>query len=782
MKTNSLRAQMLTLSVSTVLITALTILSAFWWTTSNYTQQQVRVHIDSALKVFNQFLESRQQQLFISAEVLTSDFGFKQAVASRDNATITSALLNHGQRINADLMLLIDLEGDIVASSDETGAPGTPFNHPLLIQKTLDAGGATSFVQLGDTVFQIILLPVKAPLTIAIAGIGFRLDLSVVQHLRNLSGLNVTLISTGQGIPVTISTLAPETQPSALKSPSEVARAALLPFHQQQHFSSHKLNLESHNDSSVDVVLTEHLDEAYADFNRLGWNILTISGVTIILAILGSLLFSRGMTRPLNTLVALAEKFAKGQYIKVHTPSSVTREIGTLMNAFSKMGSEIEKREQHITYQAMHDPLTGLLNRATMLERINLLTNETGAPFVLIACNIVGFRIINDNFGPTTGDFCLRAVAQRMTHFGEKHPLLAARVSGDEFLIAISHHAEYSEQLSHALMEHLSSPMTYGEIIFTLNFRFGISRFPDDGNNASVLSRRTSIALDAARKEQVSLRHYKEGEDDAHLLRLKTISNLKQALNSDDGQLFMFYQPKKNLVTGRIEKLEALIRWIHPQEGFIAPDYFVELAEQSGQIDQLTDWVISQVLKQLAQWQQSGLSIQVAINISAHDLERESLLNNVTHQLSDLGLPHHSVSFELTERDMMQNADLAIELMGRFKKQGFSLSVDDYGIGYSSLSKLKQMPVNELKIDKSFVLQLDQSESDQIIVQSTIDLAHSFNLKVIAEGVENQATQEVLKSMGCDYIQGYYLAKPMAAADVAQWISNHEKSISTLSA
>ena len=270
-----------------------------------------------------------------------------------------------------------------------------------------------------------------------------------------------------------------------------------------------------------------------------------------------------------------------------------------------------------------------------------------------------------------------------------------------------------------------------------------------------------------------SLYFYQEGQDKVHLKKIKILKHLKETLQNDDGQLQMYYQPKLNLRTGKIEKAEALIRWFHPDEGFIPPDMFIELAEQTGLIGLVTNWVISRVLDDMVKMKANGVTLQVSINLSAQDLSNEGLRNLIEHKLTDNRLNASEVCLEVTERDMMTDVGKSLELLNYYRDRGFQLSVDDYGVGYSALAKLAELPVHELKIDKCFILKLASQKDDQIIVRSTVSMAHELGLSVVAEGVEDLESQQWLADVGCDFIQGYYLARPMSLDAVIDWVDEY---------
>lgn len=762
----TLRNQILVVIVGLVLLTATTILGVFWLNMGKYTRNRVDSNFQAATQTFKQQLKSRQIQLFNSAELLTSDFGFKQAIASRDTPTIKSALINYKSRAHADMMFLTDLSGNVTASTLSAIPAKTPFPVSSLIKDAEQRGAAVSTIRLDGSLYQVVLVPVRAPRPIALAGIGFKLDRSVASELKSLSGLDVTFVVTGNK--VVASTLPEADLDAALSAPNTVSHWFGVPFATVSLFVTRHLSIEGVGHNLVQLVLTDSLRNATGQFDRLRRETLYLALIILALAFVCSALLARNMSRPLNRLVAAATAIARGEFQPDVSSRNDTHEISTLFHAFNKMGHGIKEREARITWQAQHDDITGLLTRNRLIERLDEQIRAGTYPFIVAIFTVPDITNISDAFGPAVSDEYLKGMAQRLiSNLNEE--ALCARTGTVEFAYVQPIHGDIAE-MTHVLTHQLQQPLWTGDLNVKPEVILGYARFPLQGAAATDLLRRSSIALDHARRQQVAIRGYREGEEEEHLQHLRLTNDLKDALLLDNGQLYMCYQPKLHLDSGRIDKLEALIRWQHPEKGFVSPELFVALAERSNLIEQLTDWVIDTVVQQSSKWFPTFPNLQIAINVSARDLEREELLPQVKHLLAEYELPHGAIAFEMTERDMMCNAENTIERISRFKEYGFDLSVDDYGIGYSSLSKLKKMPVTEIKIDKSFVMQLDQSVQDQIIVRSTIELGHSFGLKVVAEGVENAKAQAMLKAWGCDYIQGYHLSRPLAPERIAEWI------------
>lgn len=765
MASKRLQHHILRLIASTLLLVTLAIMLAVWISTYTHVQDQVRRDLNVGRGVLQQLLDTREQQLLNSAEVLTADFGFKQAVASLDNPTIQSALLNHGARINADLMAYVSLQGLIISSTTPALKANSIFPARGMLATAINDGGVSTFILLDQDLYQIIVLPVRAPVTLGLAVIGFRLNVDVARELKQVTNLDVSFVANqASGAIVTISTLDSNVQQQALAQTSGIT-ALRVPFSRRTSYQN--LTLPLSESQHISVFLSASVDKAFGNFDVLQLEIALITSTAIFIALLGGVLFARKLTQPMQTLANMAGEIALGHYRRdVQVTRNIT-EIGQLMSAFNRMQEDLSEREARIVYQAHHDPLTGLINRQHTITLLDdSLAQQNREPLQIIVLNVLDFRAINDTFGHQVGDVCLKQISERLRGIDARFQL-TARLVGDEFLLVVPPEAIDPS----TLQQQLQLSYSVQDLEVSLKFALGVANYPDDADNAAALIQKASIALDMARRQKGGIALYERKVEEMHLQRLKLLTDLKQALIANDGQLRMYFQPKICAKTMAANRFEALIRWIHPEQGFIPPDTFVPLAEQAGLINNLTDWVVEAVIKHISIWQQDGFSAQVAINLSAQDLSRGHLLHHINGLLHQHGVAADAVSFEITESELMRDPKEAIDLLNRFREQGFHLAIDDFGTGYSSLSQLKNMPVTELKIDRSFVMQLDKAEDDQIIVRSTIDLAHSFNLEIVAEGVENVAAFNLLQQWGVNWVQGYYFSRPLPANDVLPWVT-----------
>jgi len=765
-KTASLRQGIILLCTGLVLITSIIIQAGSWWSTSQFNKKQISDSINNAQNVFEQYLQEKEKLLTTAARVLTADFGFKQAVTSKDAETISSVLLNHGQRIDADLMLLTDLQGQLISSS--RGQFNLNMMQKESLSQVLEEQGEAHFVILQKTLYQILAQPVNAPRPVAYTLIGFEIDASVSNELKSLTGLDVSFFADEDKL------LTSSMSFSESLAPQQQLMSATLPwfFWDRPTFDSRQLDLAATKNNPITVFLTADLSATYKEYDELISTITIIASFIMLAAILISGLFAKKLTKPLSHLVGVAKEFAQGQYSHIVADKKMSQEIATLFDAFSEMGKEIHAREQHILKQGQHDTLTHLYNRHTFRQLINKELNpEKNA--LLIAINIRGFSNLNDALGIQVGDQCLKALAKRLLDF-DTETSTHARIDGDVFLslIPLSNSDNVDDRVQDFL-KLLAEPLQVNSLSLSLKFWVGITVFPQDSDDPEAIFRRSMIALDYAEKEKNPVRYYQQGEEEARLEHLKIVESLKHALVVDDGQLYMNYQPKLNLTSGKIDKVEALIRWQHPELGFVSPELFISYAEQTGIIFELTTWVVDTVLKQVAEWKKQGINIEAAINVSAQDLSHPEFQTNLKIASDKYNVSPEQITLEVTERDLMEDEEQAIALLVELKESGYSISVDDYGIGESSLAKLKQLPVDELKIDKSFIMKLDSSETDQIIVSSTITLGHRLGLSVVAEGLENNESLELLKAMQCDHIQGYFLARPMASDAFIEWLEQY---------
>ena len=419
---------------------------------------------------------------------------------------------------------------------------------------------------------------------------------------------------------------------------------------------------------------------------------------------------------------------------------------------------------------ATTDELTGLPNRrALYAEGHTRLLEPQRRRQGLLMLDLDKFKEVNDSLGHHAGDQLLVQVGARLAEHLRAGDLLV-RLGGDEFAVLLQDAGhDQATAVAGKLCAALTEPFTLVDIAVHSAVSIGIALFPDDGPDLSTLLRKADVAMFKAKASGHGHHVYSSADDADDATRLQTVQELRTALNSD--QLVVHYQPKIDLDTGEVHSVEALVRWDHPTRGLLYPDAFLHLIEEAGLMHAMTRVVLGIALDQAAVWQASGRRLTLAVNLSASSLVDTDLPNEVASMLAARDLPPDALQLEVTEEFLMADRDRARDILTRLRRHGVQISVDDFGTGYSSLSFLRDLPIDELKIDRSFVLPMVDDARAAALVGSTIALAHSLDLRVVAEGVENDIAYTELTALGCDQAQGYYMCRPVPASDLDHWLS-----------
>jgi diguanylate cyclase (GGDEF)-like protein len=424
-------------------------------------------------------------------------------------------------------------------------------------------------------------------------------------------------------------------------------------------------------------------------------------------------------------------------------------------------------------HEALHDPLTGLPNRRLLLTQVVDAigaADRDGHQVGLFLLDLDRFKDVNDTLGHHVGDELLTHVGERLASVLRPEDTVA-RLGGDEFgvLLPAVRDRAAAEEVAERIRTALTQPFALQDVALDLEASIGIALYPAHAGDADALMQRADVAMYHAKETRSGIETYDAARDPHSTQRLSLFGQLRRAI--EDDELVLHYQPKVDLETGRVSGVEALVRWQHPERGLLAPDTFVPLAEQTGLMKSLTTNVLEQALRQTAAWADEGLSVRMAVNVSARDLHDDAFCDRVSDALNRTGVAASMLELELTERVVMADPARAMENLTALSRLGVRLSLDDFGTGYSSLAYLRRLPVTEIKIDKSFVLRMDVDDEDATIVRSTIDLAHGLGLRVIAEGVETAETWQRLSDLGCDAAQGYFLSRPHPADVVTDWLA-----------
>jgi len=503
---------------------------------------------------------------------------------------------------------------------------------------------------------------------------------------------------------------------------------------------------------------------------------LTVFGLSVMVVLF--YFIRRIILQPIQTLSkAMREEAHDGRYLKPLLLRAKSLEIENLIDAFSSMQLQVHCRKNDLEHQALHDTLTGLPNRLLLFDRLQqAITKEKRArgSLSLIMMDLDRFKEINDTLGHHAGDQLLTIISTRLNKCLRDADTVA-RLGGDEFAILIPDcDAEKSKNIAMKIRDCMQPAIQLYEQSLYIQGSLGVAIYPDHGTDAEMLLKNADIAMYVSKRNNSVYEMYDIKQDQHSVNRLALKHKLQKALEEKEFQLY--FQPQINCRTMKIVGVEALLRWNSPGEGLIAPDIFIPLAEESGLIKGLTEWVISDATHQQKLWKKNGLSMHVSINLSAWNLLDPDLDKFVLKHFEEHEVEKGRISFEITESVMMTDTEQALKMMSSLNEIGSDIIVDDYGTGFSSLAYLKRFPVNELKIDKSFVLNMIANENDAVIVKSTIDMAHNLGLKVVAEGVESRDVFDVLQMLGCDMVQGYFIARPMTAENLSEWCANYRPS------
>ena len=770
----SFQARIAGVLILLLLIVAVSVFLAVKAATEDAVRTQAQAQLEVGTRVFEGLLEMRGKRLRDAVQLLCADFGFRDAVASADSATIRSVLLNHGARISASDMFLLGMDGRVLASTVAQIPEGSPFPYMQALRDLKTHGQSMLIVPLQGKPHLLVESTVMAPLPIARVVMGFSMDDSLAQELRSLSGLEVSFLSVVRQMPGDMIS----TQPKAL---FDSLRGVMLSpdlgqmqmtEHQSQSFLSKRLSLDEGDDASDQVValLQSPLDHAMQAFVPLNQKLVWITLAALVASLIGALLLARSVSQPVRALASAAKRIGEGDY---GTPVVLERsdELGLLAGAINSMQSGIAERELQLAHNALHDGLTGLPNRALVMERLGSAI-AAERPVALLYLGIDNFRVINDNIGPEGVEQLLQIIGEQL-----QLPLrpgdTVARLSGNEFLLLV-HHVEIDSAVAVAdrVQRLLIKPQRIADQDIIMDACIGIAVYPVNGDSPDELLRRAAIARQDATNLPGRLQVYEAGRDLAHQRQISLIRDLRHAARN--GELFLHYQPKLDIRNGRVRQAEALLRWTHPQFGNVSPAEFIVLAERTGAIQLLTNWVIEEAMRQLSEWGRRGLHIQVSVNISADDLLSDDLAHRVADLLKMYRVPAEELIFEITESAVMREPEHALKVLNQLRECGISLSVDDFGTGYSSLAHLKRLPVQELKIDQSFVRNLDETSEDAVIVRSTIEMSHNLGLKVVAEGVEYPHSLRLLERWHCDTAQGYLISRPLSALAFEAWIAKSQ--------
>ncbi len=440
--------------------------------------------------------------------------------------------------------------------------------------------------------------------------------------------------------------------------------------------------------------------------------------------------------------------------------------------AFLRNVTETRNQLLLLRRQATYDGLTDLPNRMLLLERLEKAIETARAEKTIAALLLMDldrFKEVNDTFGHHFGDMLLKQIAVRLRAQLHANDTLA-RLGGDEFGLVLTRASDAGDvaAVARRILDSLQQPFAIDRHLLEVAASIGMAIYPTHGTDARTLLRRADVAMYAAKETNIGYAFHNQEHESRTPDQLALTVEMRRAMERDEFELY--YQPKLHLNSGLMTRAEVLIRWNHPNRGLLPPAAFIPIAERTGLIKSMTDWIMDRMLRQCREWHDAGAPVHVAVNVSAKSLQDQTLPIKIQTALDKWGMDPRYVKVEITESSIMADPAHALAITSMLQSMGVRLSLDDFGTGYSSLTNLRQLPVDELKIDKSFVIGMSASEADASIVRTMIDLAHSLGKQVCAEGVEDEKTWRRLGEMGCDLAQGYWISKPKPAGEFLQWL------------
>jgi diguanylate cyclase (GGDEF)-like protein len=720
-------------------------------------------------RIWQRLLEQSAQRLRQGALLLASDAGFRAAMASNDTATIGAALDSQGARVGATVAALLDPAFQARAlhvGADDAGV--TPERLRELAAPIARENGASRIALLNGRAHQLVVVPLRTPATVGWIVLGLPLGQAMADDMRALTGLHVALLAEPNGLPVQLvaSTLNTPARPALLAQGAASARALVV---ESDELYTRTVTQEA-GAGALRTLLMRPLKDATKPYRQLQLMLVAISLLGFGLFAFASMRAVRSVTAPMRSLLRASERLGRGEYAVPTKHIERGDEIGDLARAFDQMRVSIATSQADVRRLAYVDRLTGLPNRARFRDAaLGAIGrgDQPGRSAAVLMLDLDRFKQVNDVLGYAWGDRLLVAVAQRLTTEVARNGVVVARFGADEFALLLpGADAEAALGVAQRITASFAMPLTLDDQTVDLSACIGIACWPAHAGDADTLIARAEVALYAAkRKGEVAL-VYDPALDSASVQTLSLMSALRRAVEA--GELRLFLQPKVDLTTGTLLGAEALLRWQHPVRGLLLPAEFVPFAEQNGFVRRLTLWMFEEACRGWSGLQASG-PLRFSINLSTRDLLDAELPARLDSIAKRHGVPEGGLCIEVPESAITHDSARAEAALGALSRSGFKLAIDDFGTGYSSLAHLKRLPVDELKIDKGFVIAMGRSADDEEIVRSTIDLAHTLGLVVVAEGIEHAAVYRRLQELDCDEGQGTHVSEPLPLADFPAW-------------
>jgi diguanylate cyclase (GGDEF)-like protein len=732
-------------------------------------RSQIARALDTDENVWLRLLDQNADKLRQGSALLAADYGFRSAINSDDAETIQSVLENHGSRIGAAVTALLGTDLQLRAASLSDDMVEFPATLRQVVPPLAAQPQGSQVAVMAGVPYQFVMVPMRAPLVIGWVLMGFPIDQPLAEEMRRLLSVQVAVVvlAADGSVSVPVATLS---APALVRLHHQG-----LPLAELRTDEGTLLVREvplGNAGIGVKTLLLRSVDEVVAPYQRLQvlLAIITIAGVLLFAA--GTGLVAQRLTTPLRSLLAATQRLSRGEYGVPLGHTDRKDEIGNLARSFDRMRLDIGSQQAEIRRLAYWDRLTGLPNRERFREAvvhaIDAQVGDALRPLTVLTLDLDRFKHVNDVLGYAFGDRLLQAVAERLREQVTGDSDMVARLGGNEFaMLLLRTDAKGAQAMAQRIAQSFEEPLAFEDQTVDLSAGMGFACWPADAEDADTLLSHSEIAMYAAKRKLSGALRYDASFDSASTQTLSLLTELRHAVEHNELRLYL--QPKVPLHGQGGLAAEALVRWQHPQRGLVPPMDFIPFAEQTGFVRQLTLWMFEEVARLLADPRTADMPLRISVNLSTRDLLDPELSTRLGTILARHGVQASAFCLEITESAIMDDPQRAEAMLNRLSEQGFKLSIDDFGTGYSSLAYLKRLPVDELKIDKSFVMGMESGEDDAMIVRSTIDLAHNLGLTVVAEGVETLAILDRLRALSCDEAQGYHISRPLGAEDFLAW-------------
>ena len=713
---------------------------AVLWVTTAQARQQGASALSAVGETFDRLWEARAERLRTGATLLSRDYGFRQALATHDVPTIASAVENLRGRLGLDMAYVVDPDGRLVSGGEGTATAQAAATLAPALQGGGDGRGAAT---VGGDPYETVAAPIFAPDLKGWIVFAVRLDAAEMRQLTRLSPLplqaEVVRRAGSRWVPIA-------------RAPS-AARAPVAGRSGDEELSLVRPLSASEPELQPALRLTYPLQAALAPYRRLLWLLAAVGSIGLVLVLVGGWVLARSITRPLKLLSTAAGRLQTDASARVTLASR--DEIGDLARGFNAMADAIEEREARLIEAASTDAATGLPNRAALESRVADLA--LGGRVAVAAFGVERFARMRGALGFDLSEALLRELGGRLHAMDGAWKV--ARTSADTLAVVFAApDAVGARARVEAARLHLQEPQTVGEHLIDVRVAAGVS----SGEDPVQLLREADLALDTARAGDLATAVFDPATRRRAAESLGLMPALRRAIREDALQLM--HQPKRNLRQGTTTSVESLVRWTHPKLGPQRPDLFIPLAEETGDIRAVTEWVAERAVADQRELAERGHRLSFAINLSGRLVGDADMTRRLLSLAARAAGP---LCVEVTETAVIGCPQAALATFAQLREAGVTVAIDDYGSGLSSLAYLKQIAADELKLDRSLVCDLARSARDALLVRSTIDLAHGLGMSVTAEGVEDETTLAVLTGLGCDTVQGWVFAKAMPLAALA---------------